>query len=139
MRTTLQVLFALLCTIGLLTACSKTVAAQADVGDCIEKLESGSVDELDKVDCDESHVAEVFAVPELEDGDFPGVDEITDLAAEACLGEFEDYVGVSYDDSVYEIFPIAPSEESWDEADDREVICLAGNPDQSELEGSIAE
>lgn len=139
MRKFLQVLFALLCTIGLLAACSKTVSAQADPGDCIKELETGSVDELEKVDCDEAHVAEVFAVPDLEDGDFPGVDEITNLAAEACLEEFEDYIGVAYDDSEYEIFPIAPSEESWNEADDREVICLAGNPDQSELEGSIAE
>ena len=139
MRRLLQVLVAVLCTAGLLTACSETVAAQADPGDCIEELESGSVEELEKVDCEESHVAEVFAVLDLENGDFPGTDEITTMSAEACLDEFEDYVGVAYNDSEYEIFPIAPSEESWEEADDREVICLAGNPDQSELEGSIAE
>ena len=138
-RRFLQVLLAVVCAAVLLAACSKTVAAQADPGDCIEELESGSVEELEKVDCDESHVAEVFAVLDLDDGDFPGTDEVTSLAAEACLDEFEDYVGVAYNDSEYEIFPIAPSEESWNDAEDREVICLAGNPDQSELEGSIAE
>ena len=122
-----------------LTACSGDVAANdLEVGDCTEEELSGAVGEVDTVDCDESHTAEVFALFDLEGDDFPGTSEIQAEAAEGCNGDrFEDYVGTPYAES--EIFStyLVPTEETWNDADDRTVICLAVTDDGSATEGSV--
>jgi hypothetical protein len=121
-----------------LTACSETPANDFEAGECTNDSLTGSIGEIETVDCDEAHTAEAIATFDLEGDDFPGNDEIQSQAAEGCQGErFEDYVGVPYEESIFVVSPIAPSEESWD-ADDRTVICVvAETTDGSELEGSV--
>jgi hypothetical protein len=122
-----------------LAACGSDVAANdVEVGQCTNQDLTGSVGEIDTVDCEESHTAEVFALFDLEGDDFPGAEEVTTLAIEGCTGDrFEAYVGLPYQES--EIFsePLAPSEETWNEADDRTVICFAVASDGSASEGSV--
>jgi hypothetical protein len=124
----------------LVSGCGSEVAAQAEVGECFQTPDAtDGVGELEKVDCSEPHDNEVFAVFDLPDGDFPGSETTQDQALEGCLERFEDYVGESYDESPYGIQPIAPSEESWNDADDREVICALYLVDGSQMEGSVAD
>lgn len=123
-----------------LAACSSTEVAanNLEVGDCTDQDLSGAVAEVDTVDCDESHTAEVYEVFDIEGDDFPGSSEVNNLATEGCQGDaFEDYVGVPYAES--EIFAtyLVPTEETWNEADDRTVICLAVTADGSPSEGSV--
>jgi hypothetical protein len=122
-----------------LAACSNEPAANdVEVGACTNEDLSGSVGEIDTVDCDESHTLEVFAVFDLDGDEYPGDEEIITMASEGCTGDrFEDYVGVPYQQS--EVFAgwLPPSEATWNDADDRTVICFAGNQDGSPREGSV--
>ena len=122
-----------------LAACSKEVAANSlEVGDCTDQDLSGAVGEVETVDCDESHTAEVFEVFDIDGDEFPGSAEVQAQATEECQGDaFEEYVGVPYAQSeVYATF-LVPTEETWNEADDRTVICLAVTQDGSPTEGSV--
>jgi hypothetical protein len=67
----------------------------------------------------------VYAVADLEDGDFPGEVAVQEASREACLGDtFEGFVGLPYDDSEILANFLYPTEESWEQGD-REVVCLA--------------
>lgn len=109
-----------------LVAC--TQAPSADVGDCLnsESLTEGDeVTSLPTVSCDEAHDAEVFFSYDLEEGDFPGLEAITESAEERCVAAFSDYVGIDYEESELWANFIYPQEEVWEKADDREVLCFA--------------
>lgn len=80
--------------------------------------------EMPTVDCDEEHDSEVFAKFDLPDGPYPSDDEYMAELERECLPAFEEYVGISYDESILEIYDVYPLEEGW-EAGDREVICVA--------------
>lgn len=122
-----------------LAACGSDVAANdVEVGACTNQDLSASVGEIDTVDCAESHTAEVFAVFDLEGDEFPGAEEIAQSASEGCNGDrFEDYVGVPYAESEIFSAPLAPTEQTWNDADDRTVICFAVTADGSATEGSV--
>lgn len=122
-----------------LGACSTDVAAnKLEVGDCTDQDLSGSVGEVDTIDCAEPHAAEVFAVFDLEGDEYPGVSAIQADSVEGCQGDrFTDYVGVPYPQSEIFVAYLVPSEETWNEADDRTVICFAVTGDGSPLEGSV--
>jgi hypothetical protein len=69
--------------------------------------------------------------------DFPGQDSISTSAATECLGErFTTYVGITYNASALDVFPVTPTEASWAEGD-RTVYCAAFNLDLSKLTGSV--
>jgi hypothetical protein len=119
-----------------LTACSSTPANDFEAGECTNDDLTGSVSEIDTVDCDDEHTAEAFAQFDLDDGDFPGVDEVNEQATEGCQGDrFEEYVGTDYDSSIYIASSINPSEDSWDSGD-RTVICVISGSTEGALDGS---
>lgn len=109
------------------------------VGDCFnDPDESASeVTSLEAVPCDEPHDNEVFHVFDLEGDEFPGGDEVRRLGAEGCEAEFEGYVGAPLAESGLAIVPVTPTEGSWNDTDDRTILCAAYNADGSPLTGSI--
>lgn len=123
--------FATAATVALLLAaggCSDDESVfNAEVGECIEDPGSGgNIESFDEVDCDEDHFGEIFFLFEHEgdDDDFPGADTLQEEAAEECEGdEFEDFVGVPYDETAIIVGQVNPTEESWSEGD-RETICI---------------
>jgi hypothetical protein len=121
-----------------LTACSEGNVFSLEPGDCFGEFSGGEVSDVDKVDCDEPHENEVYATFDAEGDDFPGEDELQAEAEEECTGDrFEDYVGISYNESRYYFSPLVPSEDSWEDADDREIVCYLHEQDSSEIEGSV--
>lgn len=112
------------------SACSKGVEANdLAVGECIANEIDGPVGAVDTVDCDEPHRYEVYAKFDLEGDEYPGAGEAEAAALVGCSGErFEAYVGVPYDDSDLHARHLVPTEDSWDGADDRTIICLAFTP-----------
>ena len=65
-------------------------------GDCFNDPEEGSstrVEDLEAVPCDQPHDNEVFHVFDLDDGDFPGADEVKELGLDGCEPELQPYVG----------------------------------------------
>ena len=105
------------------------------VGDCFDAPER-EVEALPVVPCDEPHPNEVIAVFDLPESSWPGQEAVEQLAAQGCLERFEGYVGRAYGESALQAFPITPSEESWEDDDDRQVICAAFDP-AGPLTGSV--
>ena len=84
----------------------------------------------------------MYLVDEMteEGADYPGRDAIDAEVDSACTGSaFEDYVGTSYRESIYQFYALYPTEEGW-ELKDRGYVCLiitaTGRPLTSSVEGS---
>lgn len=119
-------------------ACSDSVPT-AEEGACIEELSLiGDISELPTVDCDEDHAAQVVGLFDHEGGDdFPGDDEIEEEANERCQELFEDFVGAPVQETSLSFGAINPTEDTWEQADDRETICVATALDGSDLDQSV--
>ena len=114
------------------------------LGDCFDNTsalaseEGGEVSSLPGVPCSDPHDNEVYAVFDVSLDAFPGRERMTELAETRCTGRrFEDYVGVHYDDSVYLVTSLSPTDETWNQLDDREITCIAVAPPGESLTGSI--
>ncbi len=109
-----------------------------DAGDCFDQVQpgDGSVQSVSSVDCDQPHDHEVYATYDLDDGAWPGSDEVRAEAEDGCRTRFEVYVGTAYADSDLQAAAFWPTEESWQEQDDREVVCFLSDPD-GRLTGSM--
>ncbi len=108
------------------TACSPSALAFT-IGDCINLPDGDQITDYEDVECSEAHDAEVYALPQHPDGPdapYPGREALNEFAAERCTSAFEEYVGIAYEQSAIYFSPLTPSQESWDSAEDREVVCL---------------
>ncbi|MDH3679533.1 MAG: septum formation family protein [Acidimicrobiia bacterium] len=92
------------------------------------------------VPCDQLHEFEVYHAFDLADGDFPGMDVVQNLWISGCLDEFERFVGVPFDESDLDISGIFPTEETWNDLNDREVLCsvtaVSGEPRSGSARGA---
>lgn len=122
-------------TAGQVTTSASVDAFQIRVGDCTGKLAEGNISNLEIVPCADSHYYEAYSRTDLEDGDFPGETSVTKAADKFCTAEFKKFVGVSTDDSKYDMFYLYPTAESW-RTGDREILCLAGS-DDGKVKGSL--
>lgn len=113
-----------------LGACGAT-APSADQGECISMAqmqeESGEegVEDIPTVDCGDEHDAQVVYTYEVEGDEFPGEEALFEEAADECIPGFEDFVGSDFMESDLDVVPLTPSADSWDQANDREVLCIA--------------
>lgn len=113
------------------------------VGDCFDDSDSMSSDEefevsgVRGVPCAEPHDNEVFAVFDLEFNEYPAGEEMADTAFEGCLQRFEQYVGLDYMSSSLDIYPLYPTQQSWNQLNDREVACVLFDMELAKLEGSM--
>ncbi len=132
-RTTMMGLFA---GAFVLSACAGAVLA-LDVGTCFDDPESfAEVRDVPIVDCDEPHDNEVIANQDLTGDDYPGQEQVDNRASQICFDSFSAYVGISYEESIYEIGWLVPSDETWD-VGDREIICFAYDLSLDKITGSI--
>ncbi len=117
------------------------------VGECFNNTvriltgESELVD-VPRENCTLEHDNEVIASIQLDEPKFPGDDALLLRGFEECLPEFEEFIGVGFEEAgtlEYDFF--VPSEESW-ELGDREILCYAydsAGPSTFSLEGQGAE
>ena len=83
-----------------------------EVGDCVsEDGVEGLVDDIDETSCDEEGALEVTKVFNMDDGDYPGQDAVDEAALDECPSDVVTY--------------LYPTEESWNGADDREIVCFS--------------
>ena len=121
----------------LATACSQGNVFSLEVGQCFNDPEAtDEISDVAIVDCGEPHNNEVFHLFDIPGDDFPGADVVLDLASQGCIDAFDSYVGTPYLDSALEIFPIYPTEDSWNRGDDREVVCGLYDLTSNEMTGS---
>ena len=97
------------------------------VGECINEPDDEIITSIKTVDCDELHDYEVFQVievPYTNGANYPGDEALFWEVLDICVGYFSGFVGMDYADSVYDINAIYPTQESWDDQNDREATCL---------------
>ena len=75
------------------------------------------------VDCAKLHDNEIYARSDIAGDEFPGDTAVQEEADTVCYDAFEEFVGLSYDDSKTLYYStLYPTTESWDEGD-REILC----------------
>ena len=127
---------------GEVTASGDVGAFDVRVGDCVNDPAADAptateVSDVPAVPCDQEHSGEVYHLFDLEDADeYPGEQEVVALADEGCVAEFEAFVGLTYEQSRLEYSTLYPSKQSWEELDDREVVCIVVDP-AGPLTGSV--
>ncbi|MFD6142585.1 septum formation family protein [Promicromonospora sp. NPDC060271] len=123
---------------GEITASAEADAFEILKGDCIDLLalegygDSAEGDEFEVesvpvVPCAEPHTGEVYAELIMEGDEFPGAEAVTKKFDEWCYDEFEKFVGLSYDESVYGYTGFFPTQATWDELDDRTLQCVVSS------------
>lgn len=114
-----------------------TDVLELELGQCITQAAGeGQVQSLETVDCAAPHVGEVYSLPQVPDGDFPGEQPLQSQAEQVCAGqEFQNYVGLDYQSSEFAITYLVPSADTWANGD-REIVCILTTQDSSTLTGS---
>jgi hypothetical protein len=82
---------------------------------------------LQILDCDEPHHGEFMGIGQIDapaGARWPGESLVGAEAEQLCSAIFEDYVGIAYEDSRFEMTIYFPVRETW-EFDDRDVWCMA--------------
>jgi len=103
------------------------------VGDCVSVPDAtGNVLGLNEEPCGLPHDGEVYLRGSLPGTEFPGEAASQSQTETACYDEFERYVGLSHDESIYDIFYFYPKADSWD-LGDRGYICILIDPTEAEL------
>ena len=107
------------------------------VGDCFNAPDAETISEVELVDCADPHRYEAYHAedhPAGGDEAFIGDEAMTDYADDVCLGEFEAFVGIPWEESTLNYFYLQPTAETW-EIGDREILCAVYS-DAGELTGS---
>ena len=125
---------------GAIVGAGDVDAFEIRLGDCFNDASSsgsGEISSIDGVPCSEPHDNEVYALVNLTQSSFPGDEAIGTMAFEVCLDKFESFVGKDYESSQLDILPIYPTRDSWNERNDREVVCALYDLDLKKLAGSM--
>ncbi|MFS0893921.1 septum formation family protein [Microbacterium sp. 179-I 3D3 NHS] len=97
------------------------------VGDCKMSSATGLIEAVDVVPCDEPHDEEVYHEFRMDDGEFS--EEAVDAATDGCIGDaYTDFVGVIWDESTLDVYPITPTKETWEQLNDRVIQCVISDP-----------
>lgn len=106
------------------------------VGDCKMESPEGLLSDADVVPCEEPHDEEVYYELKMDDGEFSS--EAVDAASQECIGDaFTNFIGIDYNSSSLEVYPITPTQDTWDQLNDRVIQCVVTNP-AGQTTGSLA-
>ncbi|WP_341941996.1 septum formation family protein [Microbacterium sp. LWH10-1.2] len=98
------------------------------VGDCMLSAPSGLLEDVDVVPCTEPHDEEVYHEFKMEDGEY-SAEAIDDASVKNCTGDaFTSFVGVAWDATTLDVYPITPTQQTWDQMNDRVVQCVISDP-----------
>ena len=107
------------------------------ISDCIDTPTGTSFTTVEAIPCAQPHDAEVYDLYAMAGTSYPGETAIEDIALERCLTSFDPFVGIAYEISELEVYWLQPTEDSWQELDDREIVCMVIALDGSKLTGSM--
>lgn len=112
---------------SLVLASCGSAAVDLEVGECLDSddLDSDEISRVTTLDCEEPHDVEIFGKHELSDGAFPGMSTIQEVGEEECRDQFFSFMGEDAVASGAQYSYLSPSEKTWDDADDRTVLCMA--------------
>ena len=110
------------------------------LGDCKMADETtGDIMDANVVPCDEPHDEEVFFEYTMDEGIYDST-AIETAGNDVCYGDnFTTFVGIPYEESTLEVWYLTPTQQTWDELDDRLIQCIITDPagqTKGSLEGS---
>jgi hypothetical protein len=101
-----------------------------ELGDCLNDggvpLRSDMTD-VPRVDCEDPHDSELFAILGVEGSVFPGEEELVADAQDRCARAFGDFIGLPFANSTLDFRYYYPTASSWAQGD-RSIYCLAFDP-----------
>jgi len=103
-------------------------------GDCF-LAGADEIEAVDAVPCSDDHQAEVFAIFDLADTEWPGTAAVAQVTKNGCLDRFRGATGHVFDPVLMAITGFAPSEHSW--KDDRRVLCVVAAHDLAPVNGRV--
>ncbi len=98
------------------------------VGDCFNDTTGEELSEVPAVPCSEPHDNEVYYIFDLDFPAWPGQTEIQNASDAGCIAEFAAFIGKPYEESTIDFYSLMPSQGSWENMNDREVICSVWDP-----------
>lgn len=107
------------------------------VGDCFNDgafSASGEIARVPSVSCSQPHDNEVFHVARYA-GSTYSESAIESFGGRTCLSAFRPYVGREYRTSVFDIWWLEPTRESWRQGD-REIVCVLTRMDNRRKTGT---
>ena len=107
------------------------------IGDCFQDAGEDVVADVKAVPCSQEHDNEVYHIFALQDGAWPGETTVEQSADTGCLPAFETYVGSAYEESHLDYTWLTPTQRSWEEKDDREIVCVLYDINLDRLTGSM--
>lgn len=120
---------------GQVTESSNIDVFALKVGDCKMSSSTGLIEAVDVVPCEEPHDEEVYYEFKMDDGEFS--EEAVDAASQECVGDaYTDFVGVIWDESTLDVYPITPTQDTWDQLNDRVIQCVISDP-AGPVEGTL--
>lgn len=100
------------------------------LGTCLDDANtplSADLTEVPTVSCSEPHDSELFAIVSVEDGSYPGVDDLVTAGQTKCQVVFSDFVGIDFRSSSLDFHFYYPTPSSWAQGD-RSIFCLVVDP-----------
>ena len=97
---------------------------------------TGEVEQVPVVPCSEPHASELFHSYQIPATTLPTAAEMEAIVGEQCVGNFETFVGLAYEQSTLDVTWMEPKSGSWDDGD-RELLCLVYDP-AGDVTGSLA-
>lgn len=117
------------------TAVATIGAFDVRVGDCTGELPSGGITNVTLIPCGQEHYWEVFHSATLTDESYPGQTVIYEEGNKLCKEAFTEFVGVAPTKSKLQLTFFYPTQDTWQNTGDREVLCVLGSP-KGGLKGS---
>ncbi len=109
------------------------------VGDCLDDP-SGRVFRVSRHSCSSPHERQVFATfddPASSSAPFPGTTPLRTLAEGECVARFARSAPSVPNRAALRVFFLVPIKSSWENDDNRRVVCMVGSRDGSRLTGSL--
>jgi len=112
---------------------------EIQVGDCynLPEEDATEVETMAAVPCGDPHEAEAYHEIEIEGDEFPGAGVVDEQAATECQAEFDTFIGMPYDQSTLDFYYLSPTQDTWEQLDDRLISCLVYDPANAEITGSL--
>lgn len=118
-------------------------------GQCLDALpdEAQQTYAVMVIPCEDPHTYEVYAQTKIDIGSptppgtpYPGGLTVSNAAEAQCLSAFEQFMGLSWEESNYDVQAWWPSAESWTAKKDRTVLCgvyrVTGGTTKGSVRGS---
>ncbi|PZS32620.1 MAG: hypothetical protein DLM59_07840 [Pseudonocardiales bacterium] len=108
---------------GRVTSAQTLDIKELKIGDCVAERPTSPVTTVKVEPCTRGHVGEIYDVSTMSGSSYPGNAAVDSYTTERCRRLLPLYLSATPGQSGYDIYYVAPSQESWD-GGRKIVVCL---------------